>query len=185
MNYICHSGGCPGADMAWETVGYEYNVHTVSYSFYNHQCSGKNRKVLSHDELQEGYAAARLADKTLKRNFDKIQYPYVKNLLARNWFQIKNSEAIFAISRTFLSEHIVDGGTGWAVQMAIDTRKPVYVFDQASNIWFKHSINDGFVPLGNRDDVPVLTEHFAGIGTREIEENGLMAIIKVYEKNII
>ena len=28
-NYICHSGGCPGADMAWETQGYKYDVHTI------------------------------------------------------------------------------------------------------------------------------------------------------------
>lgn len=181
MKYTCHSGGCPGSDIGWEVVGYEYNVHTISYSFHNHQCAGKHKKVLSHDELNEGYAAARLADKVLNRNFDKIQFPYVKNLLARNWFQIKNSEAIFAISRRFLTEHIIDGGTGWAVQMAIDSKKPVYVFDQPSNMWFQYSVN-GFIPLEHHDNVPVLTHHFAGIGTRELEENGLRAIIGVYEK---
>lgn len=42
--------------------------------------------------------------------------------------QVKNSDAVFAIGH--LVRGIVDGGTGWAVQMAIDDGKPVYVYDQ-------------------------------------------------------
>jgi len=33
---ICHSGGCPGADMEWEREGEKYGVKTIAYSFYNH-----------------------------------------------------------------------------------------------------------------------------------------------------
>jgi hypothetical protein len=177
-NFICHSGGCPGADMAWETEGYKYDVYTISYSFHNHTQEGKNQKILSPKELQEGYEAAKIADKTLKRNFDSIQYPYVKNLLARNWFQVKNSESIFAISKRFISNSIVDGGTGWAIQMAIDNNKPIYVFDQVTNAWYTYTVNNIFEPIVGA--VPKLTKNFAGIGTRDLMDNGLNAIVNVY-----
>jgi hypothetical protein len=176
-NFICHSGGCPGADMAWETEGYKYDVYTISYSFHNHKQEGKNQKILSPKELQEGYEAAKIADKTLKRNFDSIQYPYVKNLLARNWFQVKNAEAVYAIAKS-ITENIVEGGTGWAVQMAVDNNKPVYVFDQVTNRWYKYSSNNIFEPISSA--APKLTKNFAGIGTRDLTDDGLQAIINTY-----
>lgn len=184
-NYVCHSGGCPGADMAWELAGREYNVHTIAYSFHNHKQDGANPKILSHAELHEGYAAAQRADKTLKRYFDNIQYPYIKNLLARNWFQIKNSEAVFAIGWMKKQPNIVDGGTGWAVQMAIDSDKPVYVYVQNDSSmlvgrtgqWVRWMVNH-FEPI---DYVPKLTKNFAGIGSRDLTDDGMQAILDVYK----
>lgn len=177
-NYTCHSGGAKGADIAWENEGLKYGVNTIAYSFHNHQQSGKNQKILSHMELQEGYAAARIANKTLGRNFDEIPYPYVKNLLARNWFQVKNSDAVFAISKEFIKKYkVVDGGTGWAVQMAIDNNKPVYVFDQKEKHWFIYS-DGSFKKLYV---LPVLSYNFAGIGTRALTNDGLEGIVQIYK----
>ena len=45
------------------------------------------------------------------------------------------------------------GGTGWGVQMAINARKPIYVFDQrpSKNSWYKFDYRakggGRFVPL--------------------------------------
>lgn len=187
--YTCHSGGCPGADMAWETEGYKYGVHTISYSFHNHQQQGKNQKILTRDELEEGYFHARMADKTLKRNFDGIQYPYVKNLLARNWFQVKNAEAIFAVGYLH-SNTIAEGGTGWAVQMAIDSDKPMYFYHQQKSkfaipnkfSWHRYLPISGFERL---DYIPKLTKNFAGIGTRDLTDDGMNAIIDVYKNTLM
>lgn len=187
MKYICHSGGCLGSDIEWEKEGEKYDVKTIAYSFYNHKNYGKNPKVLTVEELEEGYSKCRIANKTLKRNFDEIQYPYIKNLLARNWFQVKNSDAIFAIIKGFISRDIVEGGTGWAVQMAIDCDKPVFVCTQhpMDNRWFRYMPIVGFESL--RGEIPKLTENFAGIGTREITECGKFAIQNIYKNtfNII
>lgn len=190
--YVCHSGGCPGADMMWENEGLKYGVKTISYSFHNHKQEGRNQKILTRDELEEGYAAARVADRTLKRNFDNIQYPYVKNLLARNWFQVKNADCIFAIAKKFVSDTIVDGGTGWAVQMAIDNKKDVYVYDQSNSYslwWMYHYVDysiynpefiqtNKFIPLLGKI---TLTNSFAGIGTRDLTDGGKNAIVEVYK----
>lgn len=180
MNYICHSGGCPGSDMFWENEGYKHGVKTIAYSFGNHVQESKNQKVLTTEELNEGYKAVEIADKTLKRFVNRLPYPYVKNLLSRNWFQVKNAETVFAISRKFISRgKFVDGGTGWAVQMAVDNKKPIFVFDQKTNKWHKFNYETNAFDV--IDYVPKLTENFAGVGTRELSDDGKKAIQMVYE----
>jgi len=182
--YTNHSGGCPGSDMTWENIGNEYGFKTIAYSFRNHHHESKNPKILTHEELQEGFEHVRIASVGLKRKIPQI-YPYVKNLLSRNWYQVKNSAAIYAIG-TFQSKtyKLVNGGTGWAVQMAIDNYKPIYFFDQDSNQWFTY--NYGFIvqKFEPFDSIPVLTSNFAGIGTREITLAGKNAIRQVIEYNV-
>lgn len=173
---INHSGGCPGADMAWETNGNAYGITTIAYSFANHVHEGKNPKILSHEELMEGVKNAKIADKTLKRNFSRVEPNiYVRNLLARNWFQVKNAEAIFAVGYWNKYMQEVDGGTGWAVQMAVDNNKPTFFYDQDSHHWYEHTPT-GFVTC---DYIPTLTTNFAGIGTRRLDLSGEYAIKSV------
>lgn len=180
MIYTCHSGGCPGSDMEWETQGEKYGVKTIAYSFYNHVQKGKNPKILTGAELDEGFEHVKIASKGLKRHIN-ISYPYVKHLLCRNWFQVKNAESIFAIAKS-MTDKIVEGGTGWAVQMAIDNRKPVFVFDQKYFVWkvFDYGRNE----FRQMYITPTLTKNFAGIGTREINESGKNAIRVIYSYNL-
>ena len=99
---------------------------------------------------------------------------------------VKISEVAYAVgynepryfTATFKKEiGIVDGGTGWAVQMAIDDGKPVHLYDQERDQWFINRNGEwGY------DDVPTLTDEFAGIGSRKINDKGREAIKAVYEK---
>ena len=61
--------------------------------------------------------------------------------------------------------------------------KPVFVFlqDNMGGGWFRYMPVVGFESL--RGEIPKLTENFAGIGTREIKDNGIEAIKKVFETN--
>ena len=179
MNYTCHSGGAPGSDITWENEGCKYGVKTIAYSFYNHVQESKNQKVLTVEELNEGFEHVKIASKEIKRN-PNVRYPYVRNLLSRNWFQVKNSDAVFAVGK-FINTKLVSGGTGWAVQMAIDNKKPVFFFDQVNNEWneFNYESNQ----FERMNSIPKLTENFAGIGTREINDNGKKAIKEIFEKN--
>lgn len=179
--YVNHSGGCPGSDMTWELLGEEYGVLTIAYSFYNHVQYSKNQKVLTHEELSEGFYRVKIASKSLKRTVVQL-YPYVKNLISRNWFQVKNSDAVFAIG-TFGDETLTwaNGGTGWAIQMAIDVGKSVYLFDQNKESWFVYNFDQKkFIKINY---IPTLTVNFAGIGTRQINDVGLKAIHQIYEYN--
>ena len=181
MTYVCHSGGCPGADLVWENEGAKYGVTTIAYSFRNHVQEGKNPKILTVDELNEGWDNVLIADKTLNKNVKNVTSPYMRNLLCRNWFQVKNSEAIFAAGKMD-SEKQVNGGTGWAVQMAIDNKKPVYVFCQTNKTWlyfdYEHKM---FWPFHT---IPTLTENFAGIGTRDLNAHGIAAIQEICKHNL-
>lgn len=73
--------------------------------------------------------------------------------------------------------------------MGIAENKPVYVFDQLENKWYTWgdtTENEGLFPRKGfiETDTPILTKNFAGIGTREINENGIQAIKDVYEKTL-
>ena len=80
------------------------------------------------------------------------------------------------------SNKLVDGGTGWAVQMAINNNKPVWLFEQKFKQWMF------YYPPKNRFEeincIPSLSKQFAGIGTRQIDENGKQAIKEILKQNI-
>ena len=95
-NYTCHSGGAKGSDIFFESVCIEHGIKVIAYSFEGHNTISKNRKILGAAELMEGWFEAQNAAKDLKRNTHNLE-AYSKKLLARNWFQVKNSDAVFAV----------------------------------------------------------------------------------------
>ena len=78
----------------------------------------------------------------------------------------------------------VSGGTGWAIAYAAEKidgiERLIYVYNQKDSKWYKYNYNTNVFELYN--DTPVLTNKYAGIGTRKIEANGKQAIKDVYEK---
>jgi hypothetical protein len=179
MSYTCHSGGCPGADMTWEVAGEEYGVVTHAYSFSGHVQYGKRPVILTDAELAEGLVHVQMAATSLHRQVNKLPN-YILHLLCRNWFQVKHADALYAVGKFMDGKNkTVSGGTGWAVQMAIDEKKPIYFYDQVTTAWYEYDYNVNAYVLYN--NTPVLTEQFAGVGTREITENGIQAILDVYK----
>lgn len=170
--FINHSGGALGSDTMWGKIGEEYGVYSKHY-YAEGQKTPNGNTALGKQLLSESDVHLKEANKKLGRLFPTSK-DYVNNLLRRNWFQVKNADAIFAIG-TIADNGTVNGGTGWAVQMAIDNNKDVYVFDQSRLKWYR-----------NRDHkwsevtTPKLTPNFAGIGTREITQEGIQAIRNVY-----
>ena len=180
--YTCHSGGAIGSDMYWEIEGEKYGVKTIAYSFHYHNTESKNKQILSDTEIAEGWEHIKIADKTLKRGMSCNIKLYIWRLLSRNWFQVKNSETIFAIGEFVNTKKTkVKGGTGWAVQMGIDNNKDVYVFNQSNDTWYRYwHVQGNFIPYY---DIPVLPKNFAGIGTRELTKTGKKAIKEIYNFN--
>ena len=175
---ICNSGGAIGADFVFGQEGEKRGVKIIDYSFAGHNTKSKNQVILTKEELDDGFEHIKIANKTLKRNTYNLK-PYVKNLLSRNWFQAKNSETIFAVALLQLDRKSVTGGTGWCCQFGVDNKKEVYVFDQNLNSWFKFSyVKYEYQKI---DYIPELTETFAGVGTRDINENGIKAIKELFK----
>lgn len=171
--YVNHSGGAIGSDTLWGEFGAQYGI--VSEHYWHGKRTQNGNHEITEEEFEEGKEHVLKANEVLKRQ----PYKYM-NLLARDYSQVKYSDEIFAIS-TF-KDKFVDGGTGWAVQMAIDEKKPVNVYDQERNVWARWEDGKWY----KLDTEPVLTKNFAGIGKRAINEEGIMAlkevIIKTFEK---
>lgn len=176
IEYTNHSGGAHGSDTAWDDIGFEFGMIRNNHYYAEGEKTPKGNVALSKSQLLEADQYLKEANKTLRRRFPS-KNEYVNNLLRRNWWQVKNSDAIFAIST--ITNDKVDGGTGWAVHMGMAVGKPVYVFDQIKEKWYTHLPEIvGFMEM---PDVPKLTKNFAGIGTREINEAGKNAIREVYK----
>jgi len=166
-----HSGGAWGSDTAWAYYATQYGVPNdpehISHYYYGRQTPNGNVPI-SKEDFFEGMSKVLIADQSLHRldNVSEEREKTIVPLLARNWLQVKNSDAVFAIG--VLKQNTVDGGTGWAVQMAIDSGKPVHVFDLNTERWYKFDTDSrSFV----YETTPKLTKNFAGIGTRSIDRD--------------
>jgi len=170
-----HSGMADGADTVWAEVADSMSIKTIGHSYKNHRVSGnrpamETPNVLTKEQLEIADESLKKAAKSLGRPFDpKSSFA---NLLRRNYYQLKDSEAVVAISKILPGGTKVDGGTGWAVQMGIDKKMPVYVFDQEVKLW---AVWDGskFKKLSG---LPPKFKSFAGIGTRKLNDDGRKAI---------
>lgn len=172
-NHSMFSGEAEGADLYWRGIANQYGIKGEDFTVNS----------LNKDNRAEATEKVEQANKTLNRVFPmkpgkkrtQKQADYANDLLLRDWLQVKSADSIIAIGR--LKNSIVEGGTGWAVQMAINEGKPVYVFSQNNGKWYKN-INGKW----ESSDVPTLTPNFAGIGTRELNDAGKQAIVDVFTK---
>jgi len=167
-----HSGMATGADTAWAEVADSMGIKTIGHSFKGHRVSGTRPAMETRNELTEEQLKA--ADKFIEKAAEGLGRPInadYQNLFRRNYYQVKDSEAVIAVGKVLPDGTKVSGGTGWATQMGIDKGVPVYVFDQVKKSWFKW---DGkkFVD----SDLPPKFDEFAGIGTRDLNPAGRQAI---------
>lgn len=177
--FKCHSGGAIGADTYFENIGKLHGIKTLAYSYQTPSHTSANKVEISEVDYLDGIDKIHLANQTLKR---KINYKHL-NLISRNYQQIKNADQVFATSKIIYKNiECVSGGTGWAIQMAIDHEKEIFVFDQIYNAWFEWSYGSSTFCI--LESSPKITcPNFAGIGIRKINDNGIAAINDLYKKS--
>ena len=170
---ICYSGGAKGADLLFGECAEKAGHDVIHWTFGNR----KGTHILTQNDLNFADNYLIKANETLKRTFP-TEKEYINNLLRRNWFQIILSERIYAV--TPLNENFIPyGGTAWAIVMGMNKGvKEIYVFDYAQDKWFFYN---GYtwneITL---QDIPKPHGHYAGIGSRELPENGQQAIKDLY-----
>lgn len=185
--YVVHSGAADGSDSVWGDMAALYGAKANHYR--SQDPSGIAKRLadrfagnssqrivtLTDAQFREGMEHYKTAAEHLGKHVaSKVN---VQGLMARNWFQVKNSDAVFAISRGFDGQGIL-GGTGYAVQMAKDSNKPIHVFDQPTKSWYRWTGTSW-----QQEPTPTLTKNFAGVGTREINEDGRAAVADVFSKS--
>ena len=89
------------------------------------------------------------------------------NLKGRNYFQALDSDGIFAIARLNDTYNGVQSGTNVAIKFGINLKREIYVYDYYVKKWYKYSYKHN--KFTEYNDIPILTEHFAGIGIRKCQ----------------
>ena len=173
------SGGADGADFEWGRLAQQNDHDVCHFSFAGHRskCHPSTLVILSDDELLIADPMLKEANKIMKRRFPGSN-DHVNNLLRRNYYQIRDSESLYAIT-SFDYGMKPKGGTAWAIWMFILNRAefPVYVYDQYTKQWFTY-INREFSPISKP---PQPSGIWTGIGTREINSAGTSAIHDLFQ----
>ena len=178
------SGGAKGADHEWTKYAINHNHDIVNWSFSGHSAATESTK-LSNDHLSNANKFVERANKHILRRFPSNN-EHVNNLLRRNYYQICDTERVYAIS-TFIDDKSllkVGGGTAWALQMYLDrflfdnediNLCELYLFEQSKELWFSWKI-DQWIQI---DQPPNPYGVYTGIGTRDINQAGINAIQKL------
>lgn len=180
MNYTCHSGGARGSDACFAKVCVELDIKVVNHGFKGHLEQNLGVSVIhSEEELKEADVHLIEAGKRLKRKFPSPN-AYINNLLRRNYLIIRDVPVVYAVAE-LEKEDTVKGGTGWGCAMAQNLGKTVYLYEQFFGRWM-------FSYFGNMFETvtapPGLVEKFAGIGTRDLKNNGIMAINNLLKQKL-
>lgn len=174
---ILYSGGAVGAESCFGENAEKYGIDEVNFSFEGHE-TGRTRgiRILNHEELKQGDVSQSYVSSLMHRTYPNT--PILKKVLQTIWFQVNSSQEIFVIG-TIQSDNTVKGGTGWGAEFAKLCNKALYVFDQVKNSWFKWN-GTNWVEFAE----PKITNiHFAGTGTRMLNENGKKAIEDLFKRS--
>jgi hypothetical protein len=78
----------------------------------------------------------------------------------------------------------VRGGTGWGAEFAKLCNKPLFVFDQDKNQWFKWDGNESRWTARSGSEEPVIEHvHFTGTGTRMLMPPARTAITELFKRS--
>jgi hypothetical protein len=177
---ILFSGGIKGAEAEFGANAERFGIDEVNFTFEGHDIVRKRGiRVLTHDELKNGDVSLEYISKLMHRSYPGT--PLFRKILQSIWYQINNGQEIYVIGE-ILEDKTVKGGTGWGAEFAKLCNKPLYVFDQKQDSWFFW--NEKEWGRCEKGEEPVITHmHFAGTGTRYLEENGRKAIAGLFERS--
>lgn len=171
------SGGAEGAESEFGQCAEQHAVVEVNFTFPGHEVSRqRGLQLLTPDELSQGNATLVAIARDIHRHLPDNELS--RFLLLSIWHQVHHGEAVFVVGR-IQGDGTVTGGTGWGAEYAKQCNKPLYVFDQSRDAWYRWG-NGDWEPEG----APVVaTAHFTGTGTRYLEANGKAAIGALFARS--
>ena len=174
---ILFSGGAQGAESEFGLAAERFGIEEVNFSFEGHEMYRKRGiRVLNHEELKQGDVSLTYVSNLMNRKFP--QTPLFRKILQSIWFQINSGQEIFVVGK-ILDDNTVKGGTGWGAEFAKLCNKPLYVFDQEQNGWYKWN-GDNWISTKS----PVISlAHFTGTGTRMLNSKGKKAIEELFDRS--
>jgi len=168
------SGGATGAEQTFGEIAERFGVKEINFTFAGRKTRERGAVELSDAELREGDVSAAYVESHLHRTFPKT--PTFQKTLQTIWHQVATAGEVFVVG--FIQEDgTVKGGTGWAAELAKHFKKPLAVFDQSQNGWFRWQ-EGAWVTT---DTPTIQRRRFAGTGTRFLSDEGRAAIVALFE----
>jgi len=173
---ILYSGAAGGTEAEFGATAERYGIEEVNFTFEGHKDARRRGiRVLTSPELRHGDVSLAYVSKLMHRRYSDTQL--FKRVLQSIWHQVNNGQEIWVVG-TIQPDDTVKGGTGWGAEFAKLCNKPLFVFDQDRDGWFRWEA-DRWSPVAD----PVIAHpHFTGTGTRFLKENGRAAIHALFER---
>ena len=177
---ILFSGGAPGAEAQFGECAERHGVEEVNFTFDGHKIDRhRGIRVLNHEELLAGDVSLEYVSRLLRRRY--VEGATLRKVLQTLWYQVNNGQEIYVIGH-IMEDDTVRGGTGWGAEFAKLCNKPLYVFDQDRDGWFRWTGSSWTAAAGS--DVPTITHpHFTGTGTRTLQDNSKQAIEDLFDRS--
>lgn len=174
---ILYSGGARGAEEEFGRLAERYGIEEVNYSFEGHQTERQRGvRVLTTEELARKDVSLTYVSRLMSRSYTRA--PLFRKVLQSICWQVDSGHEIFVVG-TIQEDDTVKGGTGWGAEFAKICNKPLYVFGQKRDGWFRWE-KSKWEPVTD----PVISHHhFSGTGTRFLEDNGRQALAELFARS--
>ena len=174
---ILYSGAANGAEAAFGAAAERHGIDEVNFTFAGHKDSRtRGIRVLTHEEMKHGDTSLEYVSRLMNRRYHDTAL--MQKVLQSIWHQINSGQEIYVIGE-ILEDGTVKGGTGWGAEFAKLCNKPLFVFAQSRDSWFRWK-GDAWVS----EAAPVIQHiHFTGTGTRTLKDNGVKAIKDLFDRS--
>jgi hypothetical protein len=151
-------------------------IEEVNFSFEGHKIERRRGvRNLTQAELKHGDVSFAYVSKLMNRHYPETEI--FKRVLQTIWHQVNHAQEVYVVGK-ILPDDTVMGGTGWGAEFAKLCNKPLFVFDQERDGWFRWN------GTGWEDGAPRLGHpHFCGTGTRNLRDNGRRAIADLFKRS--
>jgi hypothetical protein len=174
---VLFSGGAAGAEQFFGAQAEAWGIEEVNYSFEGHQIErARGVRVLTQDELALKDVSMTYVSRLMGREYTRA--PMFRKVLQSICWQVSSGNEVIVIGE-IQEDKTVKGGTGWGAEFAKLCNKPLLVFDQKQDAWFRW-INDEWVKT---TDPVIKHTRFTATGTRFLEANGRRAIVELYARS--
>ena len=174
---VLYSGGAAGTEEFFGAQAEAWGIEEVNYSFEGHQAVRKRGvRVLTQNELMLKDVSMTYVSRLMGREYTRA--PLFRKVLQSICWQVSSGSEVIVVGE-IQDDKTVRGGPGWGAEFAKLCNKPLLVFDQSRDAWFRW-INEEWV----KKDDPVITHaNFTATGTRFLEANGRKAIVDLYARS--
>ena len=174
--YTLLSGGAAGAEQEFGQCAEEWGLMELTFSFSGRPVA-RNRGIveLSEEELAQGDVSAKYQETHMHRRYPDTED--FRRILQSIWHQVSTAGEVFCVG-AIQDDQTVKGGTGWAIELGRLWGKPVHVFDQDKEKWFRW---DG--AWREVSEPRIRARRFAGNGTRHLKPCGEAAIRQLFERS--